>query len=334
VDLRLDDAPADLAPDIDDYRAELTRFCYRMLGSVFEADDAVQEAMMRAWRAHDRFEGRSSLRSWLYRITTNVCIDHLNGRQRRARPMDLQGAAAWDGPLSFRPAESWIEPFPDAQPPNAAAAADPGEVVAERDSVRLALIAALQHLPPRQRAALILCEVLEWKAADVAELLGSSVASVNSALQRARATMGALDLTDEGAPAVDSLGQQALLDRYLDAFERYDIAALTALIHEDATQSMPPIEQWLASRDDIMAFWQGPGAECEGSRMLPAGRVNGRTAFAQYRKDPNGGYFAWSLQVLGVRGDRIGEFSMFLDTERLFPRFGLPLRLDADGAPV
>ncbi len=322
------DLPAPAAVDIADldlHRGELRGYCYRMLGSVFEADDAVQETIVRAWKAADRFEGRSSVRSWLYRIATNVCLDHLASRNRRARPMDLHPSASVDSALSFRPAEAWIEPFPNHE-------LDPAVQAAERDSVRLAFIAALQLLPPRQRAVLILCEVLDWRAAEAAELLGSTVASVNSALQRARATLAEVTHDDAPGAPIDQL-QHDLLDRYVRAFEAYDIDALTSLIHEDARQSMPPIEQWLEGRGRILGFWQGPGAECRGSRLVVTQGANGLPAFAQYRKHPSGGYRAWALQVLHVVDGRIAEFSMFLDVERLFPRFGLGLELDEDGAP-
>ena len=248
---------ADVELRLEQHRAELTAYCYRMLGSPFDAEDAVQETLVRAWRGIDRFEGRAALRSWLYRIATNVCLDMLGSKERRARPMDLGPAREpVAANLNALPETTWIEPVPDAlvTPRDE----DPAEAVASRETIRLAFVAALQQLPPRQRAALILCEVLHWKAAEAAELLDASVASVNSALQRARATLDAsgLSSTDSAAPIDEE--QRELLERYVEAFERYDIDALTTLIHEDATQSMPPYDLWLSGRDDIFAWWVGP----------------------------------------------------------------------------
>jgi RNA polymerase sigma-70 factor (ECF subfamily) len=319
---------AELEQRLELHRRELTGYCYRMLGSSFEAEDAVQETLVRAWRAYDRFEGRSALRSWLYRIATNVCLDMLNGRQRRARPMDMSpepaGRAAQPG--AMLPEATWIEPMPTGRVvPDGG---DPGEQAVARESVRLAFIGALQHLPPRQRAVLILREVLRWKADEAAELLGTTVASVNSALQRARATIEASNLTlSDGAPPVDD-EQEQLLSRYLDAFERYDMDALTSLIHEDATQSMPPYALWLRGRDDVFAWWVGPGASCRGSRLVPT-TANGQPAFGQYKPTGDGGGYApWALQVLEVEAGQITDMVFFLDTERMFPMFGLPPRLD------
>jgi RNA polymerase sigma-70 factor, ECF subfamily len=305
--------------ELEQYRRELTGFCYRMLGSPFEAEDAVQETMVRAWKGLDRFEGRSALRSWVYRIATNVCLDMAKGRERRARPMDLGPARepVFEN-LAMRPETTWLEPVP----------ADPAEVALERDTIRLAFVAALQHLPPRQRAALILCEVLRWQASEAAELLDTSVASVNSALQRARATLEHADVSASPAELDDA--DRELLERYVKAFERYDIEALTALIHEDATQSMPPYDLWLSGRDDIFAWWLGPGIGCSGSRVLPAPFANGSPAYGQYKPSESGpGYDPWALQVLELSGGRIVELTFFLDTERLFPLFGLPPRLEA-----
>ncbi|HET7137959.1 MAG TPA: sigma-70 family RNA polymerase sigma factor [Gaiellaceae bacterium] len=309
----------DVGAELEQYRRELTGYCYRMLASPFEAEDAVQETMVRAWRAYDRFEGRSALRSWLYRIATNVCFDMLNGRERRPRPMDLGPAGAPVVENLNVPAEvTWLQPIPDSHLPE--------ETAIERESVRLAFVAALQHLPPRQRAALILAEVLRWQASEIAELLETSVPSVNSALQRARATIASRDLTkSEPAEEID----RELLERYVAAFEAYDIEALTSLIQEDATQSMPPFDLWLRGRDDIITWWFGPGIGCQGSRVLPVGSVNGSPAFAQYKPAEGGGYEPWALQVLEIADGRVVEFSFFLDTDALFPLLGLPARLDA-----
>ncbi len=306
--------------ELEQHRRELTAYCYRMLGSPFEAEDAVQDTLLRAWKSIDRFEGRSALRSWLYSIATNVCLDLLNGRERRARPMDLGPAREpVEANLSTLPEVTWIEPLP---------AGDPAEVAESRETIRLAFVAALQHLPPRQRAVLILCEVLRWKAAEVAELLDTSVASVNSALQRARATLEASDIKPS-EPALDEPDRE-LLARYVEAFERYDMDALTSLIHEDATQSMPPFDLWLSGRDDIFTWWVGPGAGCRGSRVIPTVAANGSPAFGQYKPSESGeGYEPWALQVLEISDGRIVELTFFLGTETLFPLFGLPARLDS-----
>ena len=309
---------------LEAYRVELTAYCYRMLGSV-DAEDAVQETFIRAWRSYDRFEGRSALKSWLYRIATNVCFDMLDARKRRARPMDLGPSGEPIVENLRTPDQLWIEPIPDAL---VVAGGDPAEIVGARESVRLAFVAALQQLPPRQRAVLILCEVLRWKAAEVAELLETSVASVNSALQRARATLERAD----AAHGQTDLGKddQELLARYVKAFEAYDIDALTALIHEDATQSMPPFDLWLRGREDIFTWWWGPGIGCQGSRVVPTIAANGSPAFGQYKPAEDGpGYVPWALQVLEIEDGKIVELTFFLDTERVFPLFGLPLQFDA-----
>jgi RNA polymerase sigma-70 factor, ECF subfamily len=302
---------------LEQHRVELTGYCYRMLGSAFDAEDAVQDTFVRAWRGLDRFEGRAALRSWLYRIATNVCLDMLEGRKRRARPMDLGPARE---PvvenLNTLPEVTWIEPLPTG---------DPAELVLEHETIRLAFVAALQHLPPRQRAVLILCEVLRWKATEVAELLETSVASVNSALQRARATVDASDLTPIDTPTHLDESDRELLARYVEAFQAYDMDALTSLIHEDATQSMPPYDLWLSGRDDIFTWWLGPGSGCRGSRVIPTVTANGSPAFGQYKPSESGsGFDPWALQVLEIKDGRIAELTFFLDTERLFPLFGLP----------
>ncbi|MBV9425500.1 MAG: sigma-70 family RNA polymerase sigma factor [Solirubrobacterales bacterium] len=313
---------------LEQHRLDLTRYCYRMLGSPFEADDAVQETMIRAWRGFDRFEGRSAVRSWLYRIATNVCLDMLKGRSRRARPMDLgPSGAPVEANLHTLPEVTWIEPIPDHATGDEA---DPAEVAAERETIRLAFVAALQHLPARQRAVLLLCEVLRWKASEVAELLDTSVASVNSALQRARATIEASGLSEnDPAPAVDA-GQRELLARYVRAFESYDMNALTSLIQDDAVQSMPPYDLWLRGREDILTWWLGPGIGCRGSRLIPTVGANGSVAFGQYKPSESGsGYDPWALQVLELGDGKIVELTFFLGTERLFPLFGLPPRLES-----
>jgi RNA polymerase sigma-70 factor (ECF subfamily) len=318
--------PGAAEQELEQHRAELTAYCYRMLGSPFEAEDAVQETLLRAWRGLDRFEGRAALRSWLYRIATNVCFDMLNARERRARPMDLGPAREpVESNLNTLPEVTWIEPVPATA---LAAESDPAEVAVAHETIRLAFVAALQHLPPRQRAVLILCEVLRWKASEVAELLETSVASVNSALQRARATLETSDVGADRAPLDEA--DRELLSRYVAAFEAYDIEALTTLIHEDATQSMPPYDLWLSSREDIFEWWLGPGIGCRGSRVIPTVAANGSPAFGQYKPSESGsGFEPWALQVLEVSDGRIVELTFFLDTDRVFPLFGLPPRLDA-----
>ncbi len=304
-------APAEA---LDQYRRELVAYCYRMLASPFEAEDAVQETMVRAWRGIEQFEGRSALRSWLYRIATNVCLDMLEGRERRARPMDLGPAGEPIAENLRTPDVPWLQPIPD-----------PADEAVERETIKLAFVAALQHLPPKQRAVLILCEVLRWQAAEVAELLETTVASVNSALQRARAT---LDTADTPSATPDEVDPE-LLARYVAAFEAYDLEALTALIREDATQSMPPFDLWLRGRDDIFTWWYGPGIGCKGSRVVPTVAANGSPAFGQYKPAEGGGYEPWALQVLELEDGKVRELSFFLDTDTLFPLFGLPARLDA-----
>jgi len=320
------DVPAELMSRLEGHRVELTAHCYRMLGSAFEAEDAVQETLVRAWRGYDRFEGRAALRSWLYRIATNVCLDMLSASQRRARPMDLTPASSADAGLGAPlPESAWIEPVPDSR---VVSAVDPAEIAVVRESIRLAFVAALQHLPPRQRAVLILREVLRWRASEVAELLDTTVASVNSALQRARATLAASGVrdTERSEPMDDA--QQALLSRYVDAFERYDMDALTALLRRDASWSMPPYELWLRTHEDIVAWCLGPGSACRGSRLVPT-MANGSPAFGHYKPSgPGGTQEPWSLQVLELSGGRITGITFFLDTARFFPLFGLPLQLD------
>lgn len=316
-------AATDIELQLEQYRVELTAYCYRMLGSSSESEDAVQETLVRAWRSYESFEGRSALRSWLYRIATNVCYDMLNGRQRRARPMDLGPVGTADGPLGAPLTESaWLEPMPDGRV--MATEADPAELTVARETIRLAFVAALQHLPPRQRAVLILREVLRWKADEVAELLDTSVASVNSALQRARATLAASDVTETDSINPMDAEQSALLARYVDAFERYDLDSLTSLLHEDATSSMPPYELWLRGHDDIRRWFLGPGAACRGSVLIPT-IANGAPAFGQYRPSgPGGAHEPWSLQVLEIADGQIVGMNFFLDTKTLFPMFGLP----------
>ncbi|MET7985638.1 sigma-70 family RNA polymerase sigma factor [Streptomyces sp. NPDC005281] len=319
----------DLDVRLERHRVELTGYCYRMLGSSFEAEDAVQDTMVRAWRSYDKFEGRSSMRSWLYRIATNVCLDMLNAGNRRARPMDLTAPSPLaQAALTPRPDSTWLEPVPDARV--LPSTGDPAEAAVAKESVRLAFMAALQQLPPKQRAVLILREVLAWRASEVAELLGTTVASVNSALQRARATLAEKAEAGADAAVSDPLDeeQQKLLERYVAAFEGYDMTALTALLHEDAVMTMPPFDLWLRGPQDITGFMTTLGAACAGSRLVPV-EVNGLPGFAQYKPDEDGrGHTAWAVQALEISKGRLTGFHFFLDTARWFPLFGLPLRLD------
>ena len=320
-----DVAAPDLERTLEQHRAELTGYCYRMLGSSFEAEDAVQETLVRAWRAFDTFEGRAALRSWLYRIATNVCLDMLQSRKRRALPMDLGPSSPGDVDAGPRlPENLWLQPMPDGRalrPTN-----DPAEMAESRESIRVAFVAALQHLPPRQRAVLILREVLRWKASEVAELLDTSVPSVNSALQRARATLAASDLSGEPLQPDDE-AQRALLARYVEAFERFDIESLVSLLHEDATMSMPPYDLWLHGAGELRKWLLGAGAGCRGSRYAPV-EANGSPAFAQWKVSESGaGHDAWAIHVLRVSNGRIRGIDFFVD-ENLFPLFGLPVRLE------
>jgi RNA polymerase sigma-70 factor (ECF subfamily) len=318
--------------DLEAYRRDLTGYCYRMLGSGFEAEDAVQETMLRAWRSIEGFEGRSALRSWLYRIATNVCVDMLREPQRRARPVDLGPPSTADGPLGPAvPEHAWVMPVADAAV--LSGEGDPAELLAAKESIRLAFVAALQHLPPRQRAVLILREVLRWQASEVAGLLDTSVPSVNSALQRARATLTARGVAGGGPEAAGTPSQAAdeqqegLLARYVDAWERYDIGSLVSLLHEDATQTMPPYELWLVGAQEIGRWLLGPGAGCRGGRLL-ATRANGCPAFGIYRISGPHTHAPFALQIVEIEGDRISGLHNFLYPE-LFPAFGLPTVLES-----
>jgi RNA polymerase sigma-70 factor (ECF subfamily) len=307
---------------LETHRVALTGHCYRMLGSAVDADDAVQETMVRAWKSIERFEGRSSLRTWLYRIATNVCLDALADGARRARSIDAGPMGSIDDVLEARPRTHWLEPIADARalPPEA----DPAEKALLRQSIRMAFVAALQHLPPKQRAALLLTEVVGQSAAEVATSLDTSVAAVNSALQRARATLSAKHQST--TPNLEHDVPPALVDRYVAAFERYDMDALMSLLHEDATISMPPYTLWLHGHDTLRAWLLGRGAGCRGSRLVPVA-ASGSAAFGQYRLSPDGRHRAWALIVLEGDGDRITGMTNFLETEHLFPLFGLPPEL-------
>ncbi|SIN38769.1 sigma-70 family RNA polymerase sigma factor [Micromonospora cremea] len=307
---------------LEEFRVELTGYCYRMLGSLYDAEDAVQETLLRAWRGWDGFDGRSSPRTWLYRIATNVCLDLLRGRRRRALPMDFGDPSSPVATAVGDPETGWVGPAPDAAV--LPTAADPAELTVVRESVRLAFVAALQHLPARQRAVLILRDVLRWRAEEVAGLLDTTVPAVNSALQRARATLADRVGDAPGRPL--DREHRDLLDRYVQVFERYDIDALVGLLRADAVQSMPPYRMWLRGADDIGRWLAGPGAGCRGSRLIQVA-ANGGPALAQYRSDPAGGHRPFSIQLPEVVDGRIARLTHYLDLG-LFARFGLPARLD------
>jgi RNA polymerase sigma-70 factor, ECF subfamily len=315
----------DLERALETHRRELTGFCYRMLGAGSEAEDAVQETLVKAWNSYDRFEGRSSVRTWLYRIANNVCVDMLRSPQRRARPMELGPSSRVNEAVLGDPrAESrWVQPVADDRVLDVTA--DPADLAVARESVRLAFVAALQHLPARQRAVLILCEVLRWSAQDTADLLDTSVASVNSALQRARATMASLG----GEPLDSTLDpeHEALLARYVDAFERYDIDALVELLRDDVVLSMPPYELWLQGADNLAGWFLGQGIGCDGSRVLPIA-VNGTAGFGSYRMTRPGLWEPFAIQVIEVAGGKIVGHHNFLYPER-FADFGLPPRIES-----
>ncbi|MGM1063596.1 RNA polymerase subunit sigma-70 [Saccharothrix sp. Mg75] len=301
--------------DLEKHRVELTGYCYRLLGSPFEAEDAVQEAFARAWGGG--FDpARGPLRRWLYAIATNVCFDLLRGARRRALAHDLAAPAAPGSPLGEPlPPGAWVWPAPDAR-------VLPADVLVERrESVRLAFVAALQHLPPRQRAVLVLRDVLVWRAHEVADLLGTTTAAVNSALQRARATIA------ERRPAPLEPVDEGLLERYTTAFERHDVAALVAMLHEDATTTMPPFAWWLRGRADVAAVLAVPGAGCETARVVPT-RANGVPALAQYRPDADGVLRPFALVVVEFSGSRLVSATTFLG-DSLFGLFGLPMSFDA-----
>jgi RNA polymerase sigma-70 factor (ECF subfamily) len=313
---------------LEQYRPALTGHCYRMLGSVVDAEDAVQEAMLRAWKGLDRFREQSSPKTWLYRIATNVCLDTLQATKRqRLRPLELsdEPGVVRDG-MAFptRSREHWVEPIPDALALPAAEHCDPEEHAILRESIRLAFVAALQYLPPRQRAVLLLTQVLNWSAAEVAEALEMSVAAVNSALQRARATLETRN--PAVVPRALSEEQTRLVARYVEAFERYDVAALTSLMHEEATLSMPPFELWIQGHASITRWLTTYGAGCDGSRLIPVSACGGTPAFAHYR---DGGATPWAIVLLELDGERITSQTSYLDVETLFPRFGMPMRLES-----
>ncbi len=324
--------PSNLAfeQQLESHRRGLTGYCYRMLGSGSEAEDAVQEAMVRAWRKSDQLAEPAALKAWLYRIASNVCMDQIQSPQRRALPMDLGPAGNAAGELGAPlPETAWVHPIASGRV--IGGGGDPADVAGSRESLRLAFVAALQHLPPKQRAVLVLCEVLRWKASEAAELLDTSVASVNSALQRARATLESLDLELDGAAAdgAPDEEQAALLDQYVAAFEAYDITRLVTLLRDDATFSMPPLPLWLRGADEAGDFMLGTGAKCEGSRVLPT-TANGGPAAAIYNPIGDGSYAPWAIVVLETAGERISALHHYIGGPEWFAEFGLPERLTGD----
>ncbi|MCW2920630.1 MAG: polymerase subunit sigma-70 [Thermoleophilia bacterium] len=323
-------AAPDIEHELEQHRSELTGYCYRMLASPFEAEDAVQETMLRAWRASNEFERRSTLRTWLYRIATNVCIDMVDARQRRTLPMDLGPAREPVATNLATPEVPWVEPIPDALI-TFATSPDPEAVAMRRESVRLAMVTAMQRLPARQRATLLLREVVGLSATEVATLLEMSEASVNSALQRARATLGDNPTAfDKASARAATDADRTKVDRFAAAFERYDMDELTSMLRDDAMQSMPPYDLWLDGRDDVLAWWFGPGIGCAGSKLVFAGTANGMPAYGQYKPREDGaGYEPWSLDVFELDEDgQLAAATFFLETERLFPLFGLPASVD------
>jgi RNA polymerase sigma-70 factor (ECF subfamily) len=311
--------------DLESHRRELTGYCYRMLGSGFDAEDAVQETMVRAWRSIDKLDERAALRSWLYRIATNVCYDMLQGAQRRARPMDLASPATAESALDAGlPESAWVQPVPDARV--IARESDPAELAASKETLRLAFVAALQHLPAKQRAVLILREVLRWQATEVAELLDTSVASVNSALQRARATLDGLDLDTSGPREVDDSEQQELLGRYVEAFERYDIGEIVKLLHKDVTFNMPPLQLWLQGPEEVGKWMLGPGIGCANARVRVTS-ANGSPAVGIYKTTDGKLWEPFNIAVLDIANGGIAGITHFIYPE-LFPAFGLPTRIE------
>lgn len=310
-----------------------------MLGSGFEAEDATQETMVRAWRRADSLAEPAAMKSWVFRIATNVCLDQIEGRKRRARPVDIAEVGTAETPVGAPlPETTWVLPIADGQAVDPDA--DPAARLADRESLRLAFVAALQHLPARQRVVLVLREVLHWSAKEVAELLETSVASVNSALQRARATLDELALADTEAPARPSEeDERRLLEQYLEAFAEYDVERIVALLRYDVVFDMPPLPLWVRGPDQVGEFMLGQGAACRGSK-LRATAANGCPAFAAYKPDPESGdWLPWSLTLLemtdGEEGAIVTGVRNFLAPflPSLFGSFGLPDRLtEADPA--
>ncbi|WP_208739280.1 sigma-70 family RNA polymerase sigma factor [Arthrobacter agilis] len=314
---------------LEESRRDLTGYCYRMLGAASEAEDAVQETMIKAWSSRDSFAGRSALRTWLFRIAHNVCVDMLRSPQRRARPMDLgPSTRTADAVLGAPLTESaFVQPIRNERVIDTSG--DPAVVAEARDTIRLAFVAALQHLPPLQRSALILCEVLRWSAAEVATLLEVTTASINSALQRARKTMAGFEPTT--SMPLEDPAHKDLLARYLRAFEAYDMEVLVSLLRDDVVLSMPPFDLWLTGPADVRAWFVGEGSVCEGGRLLPLD-VNGAGGFANYHLVEPGLWKPWAIQVIETDGGLIVGHHNFLYPE-MFEAFGLPPVIDERGTP-
>lgn len=317
----------DLLERAKPYRNELLAHCYRMLGSVHDAEDLVQDTYLRAWKAGEKFEGRSSLRTWLYRIATNACLTAIEQRGRRPMPSGLGAPSDPERPVSESPEVPWLEPIPDTmfsgdQP------SDPASVVVSRSSMRLALVAALQHLPARQRVVLLLRDVLKWRAAEVAELLDTSTASVNSALQRARAQLEEVAPVEEELTEPTKPAMRELLDRYAAAFEKSDVSAIVDLFREDIVWEMPPFPQWFRGVEDVVRLIS---TQCpiprDAGLMLPT-LANGQPAFGLYSLHPDGNYRPFHLQVLTLVDGRVAHVGAFFG-EALFETFGLPLVVPA-----
>ncbi len=312
----------------DPYRRELLAHCYRMLGSMHDAEDLLQDTYLRAWRAFDGFEGRSSLRTWLYRIATRTCLTALESRSRRPMPTDLTGPAIAGGALVERSDVPWLQPAPDVA--LGANAADPATIATSRDSVRLAFIAAMQHLPPQQRAVLLLRDVMRWRAAEVAGLLGITTVAVNSALQRARATLHEVAPSEDDITQPSTERERELLRRWSAAFENYDIHAIVDLLTTDSVWEMPPFENWISGASAIgtLIATTCPAKGSGDMRLVPTA-ANGQPAFAVYLRDPDSGeHAAFALQVLTLTASGVSHTGMFFDTS-LYPTFGLPPTLAA-----
>ncbi|MFC6704945.1 RNA polymerase subunit sigma-70 [Flexivirga alba] len=318
-------ATAITAEDVDGYRQELIAYCYRFFGTYADAEDAVQETVLRAWQHRDRFRAEASLRTWLYSIATNACLDMRKAPSRRALPMDLSAPGEVPGSgatLPTLPAESWIGPLPGQQ---VAAPDDPQQAAELRDSLRLAFIATLQTLPPLQRVVFILRETLSWSAAECAELLNTTVASVNSALTRARRSIG----SRHSAAPVRTEGDVRVAEAYVSAFERYDVDELVQLLSAEAVFSMPPFELWLRGRPAIQEWWSGPGAICRGSRVIPT-TANGCPAVAVFHPRDDGTFGAFAIHVLEIVAGEIAAITHFMGAE-VFADFGLPAELSSHG---
>ncbi|WP_019637728.1 sigma-70 family RNA polymerase sigma factor [Paenibacillus fonticola] len=304
---------------LENLKPGLTSFCYRMLGSIEDADDAVQETYIRVWQNWNSFRQESSHKTWIYRIASNVCLDKLRQAKRRTLPVDLSDpAVSIIEPRETLPDSSWIWLAPDF-------GENPEDVLIRKDTLQICFIALLQTLPPRQRAVLILKDVFDWSSKQIAETLGMSPAAVNSALQRARETMRGTRLRSDELSRMDTEPDRELLSRYVDAFEQFDIDALVALFHEEGCLSMPPFAMWVRGKDDLFKFFSLTRWHCEGSRFLPV-RVNGGyPAIAQYAPSPEAPnvLIPWGIHVIEVKDRKILHVQNFINT-KLFSRFGLP----------